>query len=108
VKGGAWTDYYTPEAVQTIIIGGDDAAKKMPAIVEPGTGLGRDLLIRDLDFVLPFGLLVIGLKFLLRILRVISGHVRVDPNAAHDDEEMKHAHDHDSDVAAASAPGGVS
>jgi hypothetical protein len=104
VNDGGWTDYFAKDAVATILLPTDDPSqKKMPAIVEPGTGEGRDLLIRDLNFVLPFGLLIVGLKFLLRILRALSGHVKIDPNAAHDDEEMKHAHDHDRDVEAAEA-----
>jgi hypothetical protein len=70
----------------------------MPAVIAPDTGEGRDLLIRDLNFILPFGLLVIGLKFLLRILLVSSGQIQVDLEAAHDEEELAHAHDHDAEV----------
>ncbi|MCK6548723.1 TRAP transporter small permease subunit [Myxococcota bacterium] len=104
VDAGGWTDYFPKDAVATLMMPTDDPnLKKMPVIVEPGTGEGRDLLIRDLNFVLPFGLLIVGLKFLLRILRALSGHVKIDPNAAHDDEDMKHAHDHDRDVEAAEA-----
>lgn len=104
IQGGGWEDYYPPAAVTAILAPSSDPdQKRMPAVVEPGTGLGRGLLIRDLDFILPFGLFVVALKFLLRILLVLSGQVKVDPNAAHDDEDMKHAHDHDKDVEEAEA-----
>jgi hypothetical protein len=52
------------------------------------------LLVREANFVFAFGLLVIGLRFLLRSLLAIAGWVKVDPNAAHGDEELAHAHDH--------------
>lgn len=94
-----WTDHFPEQAVHGLRLPEDDpSARKMPAVVAPDTGESRDLLIRDLNFVLPFGLLVIGIKFLLRILRALSGHVRVDPDAAHDEEDLKHAHDHDREV----------
>ena len=36
-------------------------------------------------------LLVIGLKFLLRILLILTGRVKVDLDSAHADEELAHA-----------------
>lgn len=87
---GAWTDHYPADAVAAMKLPLDDASvHKMPAVIAPDTGEGRDLLIRDLNFLLPFGLLIVGLKFLLRIVRALSGHVRVDPGSAHDDEDLK-------------------
>ena len=50
--------------------------------------------MREVNFVFSFGLLVIGLRFILRSLLAIAGWVKVDPNAAHGDEESAHAHDH--------------
>src|SRR5262249_47744899 len=100
IKAGDWDRHFSKEAVATLLLPEDDPnTTKMPAVVAPDTGEGRDLLIRDLNFILPFGLFVIGLKFILRILRVLSGHVRLDPDAAHDDEELTHAHDHDREIA---------
>jgi hypothetical protein len=102
VEESDFEDFYPPEAIQAIKLPeGDSELSKMPLVVEPGTGFGRDLLIRDLNFVLPFGLLMIGLKMLLRILRVLSGEVKVDPDAAHDEEGLSHAHEHDAEIAAA-------
>jgi hypothetical protein len=100
IREGGWEDHFPKEAVASLMQPEDDpAATKMPAVVAPTTGESRDLLIRDLNFVLPFGLLVIALKFLLRILLVASGQVRFDPEAAHEEEDLVHAHDHDAEIA---------
>jgi hypothetical protein len=100
VKSGGWEAHFSKDAVASLLVPSDDPnATKMPAVVAPDTGENRDLLIRDLNFILPFGLLVIGLKFVLRVLRVLSGHVRVDPDSAHDEEGLTHAHDHDREIA---------
>ena len=40
----------------------------------------------------PFGLLMIALRFVLRSLLAISGHVRVDPDAVHEEEEVEEKH----------------
>ena len=71
----------------------DPTVRKMPAVVAPDSGEGRDLLIRDLNFILPFGLLVIGLKFLLRILRVLSGEAHVEAGESQHEDDLKHGHD---------------
>jgi tripartite ATP-independent transporter DctQ subunit len=99
VKGGGWEAHFPKEAVASLYVPEDDPnATRMPAVVAPDTGEGRDLLIRDLNFILPFGLFVIGLKLVLRVLRVLSGHVKVDPDSAHDEEGLSHAHDHDREI----------
>ncbi|MGO8999552.1 MAG: hypothetical protein ACLQVI_40015, partial [Polyangiaceae bacterium] len=68
-------------------------AFRSPAVNVPG-GMeqARGLVIRDLNFVFPFGLLMIALRFLLRALLAVSGHVRVDPDAAHEEEEVEEKH----------------
>jgi len=94
VKEGDWAEYYPPDSVAAMPAPTDDpTARKMPAVVAPDTGEGRDLLIRDLNFILPFGLLMIGLKFLLRTVRALSGHVKIDPGSAHEDEDLTAGHD---------------
>ncbi len=91
---GDWVAHFPAEAVASMKLPLDDPnIHKMPAVIAPDTGEGRDLLIRDLNFLLPFGLLMVALKFLLRTVRALSGHVRVDPGAAHDDEDLKVGHD---------------
>jgi TRAP-type C4-dicarboxylate transport system permease small subunit len=89
LKDGGWEDHYPAASVQSMAMPEDDASlRKMPAVVAPTTGEGRDLLIRDLNFILPFGLFIIALKFLLRILLVVSRQVRFDPENTHADEDM--------------------
>ena len=69
-------------------------------VVVPGTGEeARGLLIRDLDFIFPFGFFIIALKFLLRIVLLASGTIRHDPQSELDDEELVHAHKRDDDAA---------
>jgi hypothetical protein len=81
-----------------------DAAFRTPAVTAvPGAGEPVfQLLVRECNFVFAFGLLVIGLRFVLRSLLAISGWVKVDPNAAHGEEEVAQAHE----VGASGAPGG--
>jgi hypothetical protein len=68
---------------------------RTPAVTAvPGAGdRVYQLLVRECNFVFAFGLLVIGLSFILRSLLAVAGWIKVDPNAAHGDGEMAHAHD---------------
>ena len=79
-------------------------ATHIPAVEVPGSGgEARGLLIRELDFIFPFGFAIIALKFLVRIVLLISGSIRHDPGAELDDEELVHAHARD-DAAAKGLP----
>ena len=71
-------------------------AFRTPAVTAvPGAGdRVYQLLVRECNFVFAFGLLVIALRFVLRSLLAIGGWIKVDPNAAHGDEELAHIHDH--------------
>jgi TRAP-type C4-dicarboxylate transport system permease small subunit len=77
LDGAAWVAHFDRAAVDAIHM--DPAApdaKRMPQVVVPGTGEeARGLLARELNFVFPFGLAVIALKFLLRALLVLAGRV---------------------------------
>lgn len=54
-------------------------ALRMPQVSVPGGGEeARGLLVRELNFVFPFGLAVIAIKLVLRALLVILGRVPVD------------------------------
>ncbi|MBI4822025.1 MAG: TRAP transporter large permease subunit [Deltaproteobacteria bacterium] len=83
VKSGGWDRYYSPEAVQSLLVPEETGAKKMPMVDDPNTGSGRNLLIRDLDFVLPFGLLMVALKLLLRAVRLMKGELALGADAMH-------------------------
>ncbi len=94
LDGADWKAHFDKNAVDALHMDPSAPdATRMPQVTVPGTGEdARGLLIRELNFVFPFGLAVIALKFILRILLIISGHVRVDPEARTlDDEALVHS-----------------
>jgi TRAP-type C4-dicarboxylate transport system permease small subunit len=101
LDGAAWTDHYQKAAVDALHMDPSaPSALRMPQVAVPGTGEeARGLLIRELNFVFPVGLGVIALKFLLRILLIIAGRVSVDPEAAHQEEDLAHAQERDDEAA---------
>jgi len=101
LDGADWTAHFDKGAVDALHMDPSAPdATRMPQITVPGTGEdARGLLIRELNFVFPFGLAVIALKFLLRIVLAITGHVRVDPEAELDDEALVHSHERDDEAA---------
>ena len=88
-----WTAHFKKEDVDNLKAPDGSDAFRTPAVNVPG-GMeqARGLLIRELNFVFPFGLAMIALRFLLRSLLAISGWVRVDPDAAHEEEEVEESH----------------
>jgi TRAP-type C4-dicarboxylate transport system permease small subunit len=101
LDGAAWTDHYEKPAVDALHMDASaPGALRMPQVAVPGTGEeARGLLIRELNFVFPVGLGVIALKFLLRILLLIAGRASVDPEAAHQEEDLAHAQERDDEAA---------
>ncbi|MBI4704734.1 MAG: TRAP transporter small permease subunit [Deltaproteobacteria bacterium] len=65
-----------------------------PFVVAPGGPL-RGTLVAGMDLLFPLGLLLIGLRFLLRTVLALGRHVSLDPNAT---DELE-----DDDVAASCA-----
>jgi TRAP-type C4-dicarboxylate transport system permease small subunit len=96
-----WTAHFDRTAVDAVRMDpSQPEAKRMPQVPVPGTGEeARGLLVRELDFVFPFGLIVIAIKFLLRILLILSGRIEVDPEAAHAEEELANARERDEEAA---------
>ena len=71
----------------------DANATRLPIVNIPGTGEDTNgLLRRDADFIFPFGLLMIALRFLIRSILAIAGYIKVDPDAVHGDPEILAAH----------------
>jgi TRAP-type C4-dicarboxylate transport system permease small subunit len=94
LKDGNWGAHFKQEDVNNLLLPTDQPnLLRSPAVNVPG-GMEQavGLLIRDLNFVFPFGLLMIALRFILRALLAVSGHVRVDPDAAHEEEEVEESH----------------
>lgn len=99
VRSSAWSSHYPEEAVKTLLVSEDGLKQpKMPAVNIPGGAENpRGLFLRELNFVLPIGLLFIGLRFILRILLVLTGRLTVDPDAAHANPD---SHANENNVAA--------
>ena len=96
LRDGGWEKHFPAEAVKAMELPADSTELRTPAVTSMpgGTEPILKLLVREVNFVFAFGLLVIGLRFILRSILAIAGWVKVDPNAAHGDEELAHAHDH--------------
>jgi TRAP-type C4-dicarboxylate transport system permease small subunit len=81
LDGAAWTAHFDSRAVDALRMDASSPnALRAPQVAVPGTGEdARGVLIRELNFVFPFGLAVIAVKFLLRVLLAMAG--RADPEA---------------------------
>lgn len=97
LRSGGWEKHFAAEDVQAMVLPEDGSGPEFrtPAVTSiPGEPERiHELLVRELNFVVAFGLLVIAIRFVLRSLLAISGHVKVDPNAAHSDEDLAETHD---------------
>lgn len=95
LREGGWESHFPAADVKAMELPEDSTEFRTPAVTSMPGGGERILmlLVREVNFVFAFGLLVIGLRFLLRSALAIGGWVKVDPNAAHGDEELAHAHD---------------
>lgn len=85
MKGADWSAHFSAEDVQGQLMDESQPdATRNPVIGVPGSGEDTNgLVVRDLNLVFPFGLLMITLRFLLRAALAIGGAVRVDPDVAH-------------------------
>ena len=90
-----WQEHFDPADIKAMEMDEKGEGFRTPAVTAvPGAGdRVYQLLVRECNFVFAFGLLVIALRFVLRSLLAIGGWIKVDPNAAHGDEELAHAHD---------------
>jgi len=94
IKSGGYDARYTPEQVKALYVSAD-TQWVTPLVTIPGGKTPRALLVEDLNLLFPFGFLMIALKLLLRAMLVISGHVVVDPDAAHREDDVdEKIHEH--------------
>jgi TRAP-type C4-dicarboxylate transport system permease small subunit len=92
IDGSDWTGHFDKALVDAQKMDASNpTATHMPAVEVPGGGESRGLLVRELDFVFPFGLAVIAIKFLVRILILISGQAHVDVDAEENEEALVRA-----------------
>jgi tripartite ATP-independent transporter DctM subunit len=90
VASADWSAHFPADAATSLLAPAERPDDKhAPAISIPGGEEVRGLLIKDADFVFPFGLLMMALRFLLRSLLVLAGYVRVDPDLAHEEEGVE-------------------
>ncbi|NUQ78880.1 MAG: TRAP transporter small permease subunit [Polyangiaceae bacterium] len=89
VSDAGFEDHYKPEEVKSLHIA-PGSANPPPFVVAPDGEAARGILVHDFSLVLPFGLLLIGIRFLLRAILTLSGHIPVDPDAAHKDDLQGH------------------
>ncbi len=88
----SWKEHFSPEDVEGLKLPEDQDQGHLPIISLPGSSENiPGLFIKDLNFIFPLGLLMIALRFLLRSALAISGHVIVDPDAAHGEPEVDEA-----------------
>jgi hypothetical protein len=93
IRDGGYESWYKPEEIKALYVPPEMEAKYVaPLVIMPGK-TQRGILVDDLNLLFPFGFLMLGFKFILRALLAISGHVVVDPDAMHRDDDAKHHHD---------------
>ena len=106
LRGGGWESRFKPEDVKLFELPEDGSVEfRNPSVtaIPGGTEAIPKLLVPLMNLVFSFGLFVIGIRFLLRSLLALSGWVKVDPAAAHGDDELAHAHDHSPEAELAEA-----
>jgi C4-dicarboxylate transporter, DctM subunit len=94
VQNAGFEAHYPADEVLKIKANPDATEPRQPTIEVPGNSERvANLLSRSTNLIVPFGLLMIGLRFVLRLLLAIAGRVSLDPDSAHapDDEEGAHS-----------------
>jgi Tripartite ATP-independent periplasmic transporters, DctQ component len=87
----AWVDNagfegrFTADEIKSIKVP-DDNGPHVPVVLSPRGDNTRGLLNETLGLVFPFGLFAIALRFLLRAVMTLSGHLSADPNEAHKED----------------------
>lgn len=91
---GGWDAYYSREELEGITMPESAAAELHPPLVVGPTGHNpRGLITRDLHLIFPFGLFVIGLRFVVCVLLVLLGQAEAesDPHALGNAPKTGHA-----------------
>src|ERR1019366_2517160 len=101
LDGADWGSHYDKSAVDAQHVDASvPDATHIPAVEVPGSGgESRGLLVRELDFIFPFGFAIIALKFLLRIVLLISGSIGHNMSSELDEEALVHAKERDEEAA---------
>lgn len=90
VEKSGYRDYYTKEQVDAARAPDSDLdAPRMAMVVVPD-GSVRGNLVHVMNLMFPVGFIILGLRFLLRLLMVVSGHttVEAEPEFGSNDDEV--------------------
>lgn len=85
VDGAGYDSRFTPDEVKSIKVPADNGSH-VPLVLSPKGENTRGLLNNTLGLVFPFGLFAIALRFLLRAVMTLSGHLSADPDEAHKED----------------------
>lgn len=90
VEKSGYRDHFTKEEVDAILApeSGLDGSR-IPMVIVPD-GSPRGLLVFTMNLTFPFGLVIVGIRFLLRMLLVLGGREELDPDVEfleHQDEQ---------------------
>lgn len=77
VRDGGFAERYGAAAAKQLELPPD--ATKTPIVVIPGHGEARGELVKASNLVLPIGLAILAMRFLLLIVLVLSRHRTIDP-----------------------------
>lgn len=85
IEKGGWERHYSEEQISALLLP-ESAANEIhtPLVVVPD-GTNRGLLAHDLFLVFPFGMLMIGIRFLLRSVLAASGHIKIISESSDDE-----------------------
>ncbi|MFO0616855.1 MAG: hypothetical protein U0414_29945 [Polyangiaceae bacterium] len=82
LEGGGFRDRYPAEDVDALMAKGDQLDKPwQPQVYKPPHGQPLNLLVHAMNLLFPFGLFMIGLRFLLRLILVLTDHQPVEAEA---------------------------
>jgi Tripartite ATP-independent periplasmic transporters, DctQ component len=95
LREGGWEKHFAKADVLAFELPEDSTDFRQPAVTAVPGGADRieQLMVPLLNLVFPFGMFVIAIRFVIRSILAIAGWVNVDPDAAHGDDELAHAHD---------------
>lgn len=83
VEEGGFRDVFTKEEVDGVrSLEEDLEGSRIPLVVVPGGGSARNLLIPTMNLMFPIGFVIIALRFLLRLVLVLSRHETLEDDVA--------------------------
>jgi len=83
LEEGGFRGEFTQEEVDGIRAPEEDLdGSRIPLVVVPGGGSARNLLIPTMNLMFPIGFIIIALRFLLRLVLVLSKHESLEEDAA--------------------------